>query len=98
MKMTDYWKINEELLKHICAAAKLELTEEEKEKYLKQLEEILQVFREIDEVDTSNTEPSFHPIKIKNSWREDIEERYEWDPLSNTRHKEDKYFKGPKIV
>ncbi|MBU5688301.1 MAG: Asp-tRNA(Asn)/Glu-tRNA(Gln) amidotransferase subunit GatC [Candidatus Aenigmarchaeota archaeon] len=96
--MTDYWKIDEKLVNHICAAAKLELTEDEKKKYLKQLEEILQVFKEIDEVDTSSVEPSFHPIKIKNNWREDEEKKYEWDPLGNTRHKEDGYFKGPKIV
>ena len=96
--MTDYWKINERLIKHICAAAKLELTEEEEKKYMKQLEEILQVFKEIDEVDVSNTPPSFHPIKIKNSWRDDAVSKQEWDPLSNTKHKEDRYFKGPKIV
>ncbi|MEM5777738.1 MAG: Asp-tRNA(Asn)/Glu-tRNA(Gln) amidotransferase subunit GatC [Candidatus Aenigmatarchaeota archaeon] len=96
--MTDYWEIDEKLVNHICATAKLELTEDEKKKYLKQLEEILQVFKEIDQVDTNNVEPSFHPIKIKNNWREDEQKDYEWNPLANTRNKEDGYFKGPKIV
>ena len=96
--MGDYWKIDETLIKHVCAVAKLELTKEEQEKYMKQLEEVLKVFKKIDEVDVSDTPPAFHPIKIKNSWREDVPAKQEWDPLSNTRHKEDRYFKGPKIV
>ncbi|MFH8080536.1 MAG: Asp-tRNA(Asn)/Glu-tRNA(Gln) amidotransferase subunit GatC [Candidatus Aenigmatarchaeota archaeon] len=96
--MTDYWKMDEKLVEHVCMVAKLELTEDEKKKYLKQLEEILQVFKEIDEVDTRDVEPSFHPIEIKNQWREDEQKDFKWDPLSNTIHKENGYFKGPKIV
>jgi aspartyl-tRNA(Asn)/glutamyl-tRNA(Gln) amidotransferase subunit C len=96
--MTDYWKIDKSLIKHVCAVARLELTEEEEEKFMKQLEDVLKAFKKIDEVDVSNTQPAFHPIEIKNEWREDAIAKYEWDPLSNTRHKEDGYFKGPKIV
>lgn len=96
--MVDYWKIDKELIEHICKIAKLELTEEEKERYLKQLDEILEVFKEIDKIDTTNIEPSFHPFKIKNIWREDDVKKIEWDPLENTVHKEENYFKGPRIV
>lgn len=96
--MVDYWKIDRKLIDHICMIAKLELSDEEKEKYLKQLDDILQVFKEIDKVDTKDIEPSFHPLKIKNVWKEDEIKKTEWDPLENTVHKEEKYFKGPRIV
>jgi aspartyl-tRNA(Asn)/glutamyl-tRNA(Gln) amidotransferase subunit C len=89
--MVDYWKIDKKV-------SKLELTDEEKEKYMKQLADILGVFKEIDEVDTEGVEPSFHPIEIKNVWREDEVKRTEWDPLGNTEYKEKKYFKGPRVV
>lgn len=96
--MKDYWKIDERLIEHVCKMAKIELTEEEKKKYLSQLSEILRVFKEIDEIDTTDVEPSFHPIEIKNSWREDEIEKITWNSFENTHHKEDNYFKGPKIV
>ncbi len=96
--MVDYWKIDKKLINHICEIARLDLSEDEKEKYLNQLADILQVFKEIDEVDTEGVEPSFHPLKIKNVWKKDETKKTEWNPLENTSHKEEKYFKGPRIV
>ena len=96
--MTDYWKIDKELIKRVAKNAKLELTDEEIEKFTQQLEGILSAFKTIDEVDTKNVEPSFHPQEIKNIWREDKPQKWEWDPLANTKHKEGKYFKGQKAV
>jgi aspartyl-tRNA(Asn)/glutamyl-tRNA(Gln) amidotransferase subunit C len=94
----EYWKINKALLEHVSKIARLELTEEEKEKFLKQLEDILEAFKKIDEVDTTKVKPSFHPIEIKNVMREDEVKVWKWDPLANTKHKEKNYFKGPRIV
>lgn len=95
--MKDYWKIDEKLVEHIAATSRLSLNQNEKQKYAKQLEEILQVFKQIDDVNV-DVDPSFHPIEIKNKLREDEELKTSWDPLSSTIHKEDNYFKGPKIV
>jgi len=95
---SNYWKIDEKLVKHIAKIARVNLTEQEIEKFSKQLENILQAFKELDEVDTSGVEPSFHPQELKNVWREDKVKPWKWGPLENTKHKEKKYFKGPKIV
>ena len=95
---SDYWKIDKKLVEHVAKIARLDLTDKEIEKFSKQLENILQAFKQIDEVDTSGVEPSFHPQELKNVWREDKAEPWKWDPLENTKHKEKKYFKGPKIV
>lgn len=96
--MVEYWKIDKKLLEHVSNIARLELTEEEKEKFIKQLEDILKAFKKIDEVDTKNVKPSFHPIELKNVMRDDEAKPWKWEPLANTKHKEKKYFKGPKII
>jgi len=92
------WKIDEKLVDHVAKIARVNLTEKEVKKFSKQLENILQAFKELDEVDTSGIEPSFHPQELKNVWREDKAKPWKWEPLDNTKHKEKKYFKGPKIV
>jgi aspartyl-tRNA(Asn)/glutamyl-tRNA(Gln) amidotransferase subunit C len=91
-------EIKEETLKHVAKIARLELNEKELKKFKSQLNQVLEAFRKIDEVDTSDLKPSFHPIEIKNVMREDEAEKWDWDPLANTKHKEGKHFRGPKIV
>jgi aspartyl-tRNA(Asn)/glutamyl-tRNA(Gln) amidotransferase subunit C len=93
-----YWKIDEKLLNHIAKIARLKLTSEEKRKFLSQLQEILDVFKKIEKVDTKGVKPSFHPLEIKNVWREDRIKRWKWSPLAHTKHKELKWLKGPCVV
>jgi aspartyl-tRNA(Asn)/glutamyl-tRNA(Gln) amidotransferase subunit C len=96
--MVDYWKIDKRLVKGVADNARLKLSDEEIEKFTKQLEDILQAFKEIDKVNTENVKPSFHPQEIKNVFRDDKAKEWKWNPLANTKHKEKKYFKGPRIV
>ena len=96
--MTDYWKIDKELVNRVSGNARLKLSEEEIEKFAKQLEDILEAFKSLDEVSVEKVKPSFHPQEISDIYREDKAEKFDWDPLANTKHKEKKYFKGPKIV
>ncbi len=95
--MTDYWKINKELLDHICVISRLSLTEQEKSLYIKQLSQVLDVFKQLDEV-KADVAPSFQPYKFENVWRDDAAASTKWDPLSNAKQKENGYFKGPRIV
>jgi aspartyl-tRNA(Asn)/glutamyl-tRNA(Gln) amidotransferase subunit C len=92
------YTINKELVQRIAKASRLELTEEELEKYVSQMNDILDSFKEIDQVDTEGVEPSFHPMKYENVLREDKPKKWGWDPLKNTEHKEGEYVKGPKIL
>ncbi|OYT43558.1 MAG: Asp-tRNA(Asn)/Glu-tRNA(Gln) amidotransferase GatCAB subunit C [Candidatus Aenigmarchaeota archaeon ex4484_56] len=84
-------------IKEISKLARIKLSEEEEEKFKKDLEVVKKMFDEIDEID-ANEEPSYHPIKIKNRYREDKKiEREKIDIFSNTIHKENNYFKGPRV-
>ncbi|MCX8158132.1 MAG: Asp-tRNA(Asn)/Glu-tRNA(Gln) amidotransferase subunit GatC [Candidatus Diapherotrites archaeon] len=93
-------KVDLELLEKICKNARLRLTEDEKKEFLPQLQEVINAFSVLEELDISKTKPSFQPIVIKNVWREDIINRSfsAEEALANTVHKKDYYFKGPKVV
>lgn len=96
--MTEYWKVDQKLVEHVAKVSRLELTNEELERFTEQLKGILDAFKEMDEVDTDDVKPSFHPVEVKNIWREDKAEYWNWCPFDNSEHIEERYFKGPKIT
>jgi len=56
-------------LEHIGWLARLELSEEDKEKYTPKLNMILDYFGEIDKADTEGVEPSYHVLPMSNVFR-----------------------------
>lgn len=92
--------VTEKLVKKVAAVARLDLTKEEVEEFTSQLSDVIKWFDELAKVDTKNVEPSFHPLKTENVFRDDeVGECLSQDEsLSNTSHKEDGFFKGPKSV
>jgi aspartyl-tRNA(Asn)/glutamyl-tRNA(Gln) amidotransferase subunit C len=64
-------KISLKEVQHIAHLARLELSEEELEKYSRQLSDILTYMDKLNELDTSNIEPTSHVIPLKNVFRED---------------------------
>ncbi len=86
-------------VEHVAKLARLELTEEEKEKFTSQLGDVLKYVEQMNEVDTSNVEPMAHAIDFVNVMRED-EVKYEQtkeELMSNAPDAEDGFFKVPKI-
>lgn len=90
-------EIDRGMVLRVAEAARLSLTDDELERYERQLKVILEAFRELDEVDTRDVEPSYHPIEIEDVLRDDEARRWSWDPLANSEHREDGYFRGPRI-
>lgn len=86
-------------VEHVAKLARLELTEEEKEKYSKQLGDILKYADELNEVDTKNVEPMSHALPFANVFREDkvVCEFSRDELMSNCCDIEDGFFKVPKI-
>jgi aspartyl-tRNA(Asn)/glutamyl-tRNA(Gln) amidotransferase subunit C len=93
-------KIDRKLLLKVAENARLDLSDNETRKFLPQLKEILEAFSKLDSVDVSNEKPSFQPLALKNVYREDKAEKClsQKEALSNTQHKKDGYFLGPKVV
>ncbi len=92
--------ISKNQVEHVAWLARLELTEDEKEAFTKQLNEILDYFKKIDEIDTSNIEPTFHVLDLVNVLRDDKVEPSlsKEDALKNAPQKEDSFIKAPKIL
>lgn len=65
--------INKKTLEHLASLARIELTEKEEDKFLKELEIILTHFEELKLLDTSNVLPMSGGTINKNVFREDEE-------------------------
>ena len=93
-------KINRDILLRVARNARLNLTEKEINELLPQLEEVLLYFSVLDKINTSDIEPAFQPIEIKNVLREDKIGKCltQEEALSNTKHRRDGFFKGPKAI
>lgn len=59
-------------IEYIAELARLQLTEEEKQVFTEQLNEILQYFERLNTVDVSGVEPTAHAHPLSNVWEEDV--------------------------
>ncbi len=83
----------------VAKLARLKLTDEEKEEFSRDLNEILEAFEIIKNVDTEGVEPAYLPIDVEDVLREDeVKEPLGRILLELTEQKEKEYFRGPKIV
>ena len=86
-------------VEHVAKLARLELTEEEKELYTKQLGDVLKYVDQMNEVDTTNVKPMSHAIDFVNVMREDkvVYEQTKEELMANAPEEENGFFKVPKI-
>jgi len=59
-------------VEYIANLSRLEVTEDEKESYARQLSEIISHVENLNELNTDNVEPTYYPIDISNVTRKDI--------------------------
>jgi len=81
----------------VARLARLELTEDEVERFTEQLSAILEAVAKVSELDLSEVEPTAHPLELVNAWAEDeprpsisVE-----DALANAPDREAGFFKVP---
>ncbi len=90
-------------LEHIAWLSRLELSEEDKEKYTQKLNSVLDYFGELDEVDTEGVEPTYHVLPMNNIFRNDevntpTKPLAQEEALSNAPKKQDGFFKAPRMM
>ncbi|MED3662484.1 Asp-tRNA(Asn)/Glu-tRNA(Gln) amidotransferase subunit GatC [Ureibacillus sp. FSL K6-8385] len=68
-------KLTKEEVKHVAHLARLALTDEEVEKFTEQLGAITEYVQTLNELDTTNVEPTSHVLPIVNVMREDVAEK-----------------------
>ncbi len=94
-------ELSEDILDYISKLALIELNEEEKEEFILQLEKILQYFKQLNDLNTDNVEPTRHPIDdLNNVFREDVagESLSTEEALKNAKYSKDGYFKAPRVL
>jgi aspartyl-tRNA(Asn)/glutamyl-tRNA(Gln) amidotransferase subunit C len=84
-------------VERVAENARIELEDEEKQQFVEEFKEILDVFESIQNVDTEDTEPSFHPVDVEPDTREDVEGETlsKKEVFANTNNEEKGMFKGP---
>jgi len=85
---------------HIALLARLELSEEEKDLFSKQLGSIIQYIEKLNELDSGSVEPTAHVLPLHNVFRED-----EVQPslpremaLQNAPERNEQFYRVPKII
>ncbi|OAG27610.1 Asp-tRNA(Asn)/Glu-tRNA(Gln) amidotransferase subunit GatC [Thermodesulfatator autotrophicus] len=92
--------ITKEEVKHVAHLARLEFSEEELETFSEQLADILNYVAKLNELDTTDIEPTYHALKITNVYREDeVKESFPTDEiLGNAPERENGFFVVPKVI
>jgi aspartyl-tRNA(Asn)/glutamyl-tRNA(Gln) amidotransferase subunit C len=89
--------ITREEVLHVARLARLELSEEDVERFREQLSAILDAVSKVSELDLSDVPPTAHPLEIANAWAED--EPHEClpvgDAFANAPDREDDLFRTP---
>jgi len=87
-------------VEHIAKLARLKLTVEEKQRFQKELEKIIEYFDQLKKLNTEGVPPTTHVVPLENVLREDkvtpslpVEEA-----LANAPDRKGNYFRVPKVV
>ncbi len=93
--------IDKKTIDHVALLARLELSDEERELFTTQIEDILKYIEKLKELDTSQVEPmAYVATATKNVLREDVPRpsiALE-DALKNAPSRAEDFFKVPKVI
>lgn len=87
-------------IEKVAKLARLELSEEEKEIFGSQLEQVLTYMEQLNRLDTTGVEPTSHAIAIQNVFREDKAKSsfLKDEVLGIAPDEEGGHFKVPRII
>ncbi len=93
-------RISIDQVKHVANLARLAVTEEEAEKFTKQLDSIITFAEQLNELDTENVAPTSHVLPMKNVLREDVAKPGlpVEEVLKNAPDSKDGQFRVPSII
>ncbi|MGE8205290.1 Asp-tRNA(Asn)/Glu-tRNA(Gln) amidotransferase subunit GatC [Heyndrickxia sp. NPDC080065] len=93
-------RISKDQVNHVANLARLEFNEEQTEKFTKQLDDIISLAELLNELDTTNVEPTSHVLDIRNVLREDKAEPGlpQEEVLKNAPDTKDGQIRVPSII
>lgn len=92
--------ITKEQVNHIAHLSRLEIQEDEVDGYIEKLEKVVDLFNELNSVDTENIKPTYHVLDLVNVFREDVAQKGmdREEVLKNSKETEAGQFKVPTII
>ena len=92
--------ITREAVEHVAELARIELTSAEKEQFIAQLNNILTYFEKLNELDTTDVEPTAQVIPMLNVFRDDAVQPSldRTKVLQNAPEEAHFFFKVPRII
>ena len=89
--------ITREEVLHVARLARLELTEDEVDRFVVQLSAIIDAVSKVSELDLSDVPPTSHPLDVANVWGDDEPEPClsAEEALANAPEREGDFFKVP---
>lgn len=90
--MVDADKVQE-----VAQNSRINITDEEASEFAEEFDEVLEMFEKLEEVDTEDVEPAFHPVDVEPETRSDEKEQTleKEETFRNTENEEKSFFKGP---
>lgn len=87
-------------VEYVARLARIELSQQEKEIFARQLARILEYISKLNEVDTTDVGPTSHVLPLKNVFRQDnLEPSLPVEAvLKNAPEKEGDFFKVPQVI
>jgi aspartyl-tRNA(Asn)/glutamyl-tRNA(Gln) amidotransferase subunit C len=86
--------VDEEEVRHVASLARVDLDEEEVDRFTEQFADILDYFEALDEVPEIEAEAELANVMRPDEVREGLSQE---EALQNAPETEDGYFKGPKV-
>lgn len=92
--------ISSQEVEYVAHLARLEISDQEKEKLTSQLNDILLYIDQLNELDTKGVEPMSHAMAVTNAFREDkvVESIGTEKSLANAPDARGEFFRVPKVI
>lgn len=93
-------QISREQVQHVAHLARLTLTPEEEDRMTRDLNDILQFFQQLNQLDTEDVPPTSHVLELQNVMRDD-EPRPSWpleEVLKNAPEEDNGMFRVPAVI
>jgi aspartyl-tRNA(Asn)/glutamyl-tRNA(Gln) amidotransferase subunit C len=93
-------KLSTQDVEYVAKLARLEVADQEKEKFTAQLNDILLYIDQLNELDTTGVAPMTHAIAVTNAFREDkvMDSLGTEGALANAPDARGEFFRVPKVI
>ena len=93
-------RIDERQVRHVAVLSRLKLSEGEVATFSRQLSAMLEYVEKLNELDTSDVEPTVHAVPISNVLRDDEPEEPMGvdEALANAPQREGSFYRVPKVL